>query len=147
MNRILFDSTLYIESLRRSDGTLLLARTYGESLMHLNSVVVEELYAGATDAKAEAAIERLHVSFQRVRRIVTPLHTDWVEAGRVLAKIGRKYGHETIGRSRLTNDALIAISASRQGVAVATLDIGDFSLIQEFHPFNLLAISFGPKTQ
>ncbi len=39
-------------------------------------------------------------------------------AGRVLAKLGAKYGYEQIGRARLTNDALIAMSAVRAGIVV-----------------------------
>lgn len=144
MKRILFDSSLYIESLRRSDGSLLLARNYADALLHLSSVVAEELYAGADDAQAEAAIERLHRSFGRAGRLVTPNDSDWTEAGRVLAQIGRKYGYEQIGRARLTNDALIGISAKRLGIAVATLNAGDFKLIQEFHSFRLLVINFNP---
>jgi hypothetical protein len=43
------------------------------------------------------------------------IESDWVEVGRVLQRIGRKYGYEQIGRARLTNDALIAISSGRLG--------------------------------
>jgi predicted nucleic acid-binding protein len=141
MRRVLFDSSLYIESLQRSDGSLLLARSYMGAPIHLSSVVVEELYAGADDARAEAAVERLHRSFSRVGRVVTPNDSDWAETGRLLARIGRKYGYERIGRSRLTNDALIGISARRLGIAVATLNVGDFKIIQEFNSFKLVVVS------
>ena len=76
MRRILFDSSLYIESLRRADASLLLARNYGDSLLWLSSVVVGELFAGAADKKAEAAIEKLCFSFQKARRLVTPTSSD-----------------------------------------------------------------------
>lgn len=101
MKRLLFDSNLYIESLRRKDNSLLRARNYGRALLHLNSVVLEELYAGCSDAKAETAIDKLHVSFARAGRLVTPNDSDWAEVGRVLQRIGHKYGYEQIGRARL----------------------------------------------
>lgn len=143
MKRVLFDSSIYIESLRRGDGSLLLARSYGGALLHLSSVVIEELYAGCVDAKGEATIDKLHLSFTKAGRLVTPNGADWAEAGRVLQKIGRKYGHEQIGRARLTNDALIAISAKHAGVSVATINTRDFVLINEFRPFGLLAVETG----
>jgi hypothetical protein len=34
----------------------------------------------------------------------------------VLARVAAKYDYEQIGRGRLTNDALIAMSASRLGI-------------------------------
>lgn len=145
MKRLLFDSNLYIESLRRSDGSLLLARNYGGALLHLSSVVLEELYAGCSDAKAEAAIDKLHSSFARAGRLVTPNDSDWAEVGRVLQRIGRKYGYEQIGRARLTNDALIAISSGRVGVAVATINTDDFLLIRQFRHFHLLGVSLGSQ--
>lgn len=142
MRRTLFDSTLYIESLRRGDGSLLQARSFGGSLLWLSSVVVEELFAGARDKSAEGAVEKLHFSFQKAGRLVTPLDSDWTEAGKVLAKLGRKYGYEMIRRARLSNDALIAISARRHGVIVATTNTKDFERIREFHSFMLYGVSF-----
>lgn len=64
-----------------------------------------------------------------------------MKVGRVLQRIGRKYGHEQIGRARLTNDSLIAISSKRAGIAVATINTADFLLIQQFHSFGLIAVS------
>src|SRR5207249_7436518 len=141
MRRILFDSSLYMESLRLAYVSLLLARNYGDSLLWLSSVVVGELFAGEADRKAEAAIEKLCFSFQKARRLLTPSSSDWFEAGKLLARIGSKYGYEMIGRARMTNDALIAISARRYGVIVATLNTKDFELIREFYSFMLFGVT------
>jgi predicted nucleic acid-binding protein len=50
----------------------------------------------------------------------------------MLARLGQKYGYEQIGRARLTNDALIAASASRMGVRVITANQRDFARLAEF---------------
>jgi predicted nucleic acid-binding protein len=53
----------------------------------------------------------------------------------VLAQVGTKYGYEEVGRARLTNDALIVMSAARNGFTVLTKNAADFRLIAEFRPF------------
>jgi predicted nucleic acid-binding protein len=53
----------------------------------------------------------------------------------VLAQVGVKYGYDQVGRARLTNDALIAMSAARNGFAVLTKNASDFKKIAEFRPF------------
>jgi len=52
-----------------------------------------------------------------------------------LAQIGAKYGYEEVGRARLTNDALIAMTAARHGFTVLTKNVTDFRRIAEFRPF------------
>jgi predicted nucleic acid-binding protein len=53
----------------------------------------------------------------------------------VLARLARKYDYERIGRGRLTNDALIAISAGRVGITVYTANERDFRKLAEFRSF------------
>jgi predicted nucleic acid-binding protein len=60
---------------------------------------------------------------------------DWIQTGKVLARVAVKYGYEKIGRGRLTNDALIAMSAARLGITVITANERDFRKLAEFHPF------------
>lgn len=53
----------------------------------------------------------------------------------MLALIGEKHGYEEVGRARMTNDALIAMSASRNGIVVLTMNDDDYRKIAEFRPF------------
>jgi predicted nucleic acid-binding protein len=92
------------------------------------------LYAGA-GPKDHAAIERLERDFDRARRILVPNLGDWVQTGRVLARLAAKHGYGQIGRGRLTNDALIAMSANRLGLTVVTTDVRDFARLAEFSSF------------
>jgi predicted nucleic acid-binding protein len=60
---------------------------------------------------------------------------DWVHAGKILERLAAKYDYEKIGRGRLTNDALIAMSAARQGIRVITTNEKDFRRLAEFRAF------------
>ena len=129
---VLFDSSLYIHALR-GDGTLQLQRWASETPLWLSAVVLEELYAGAKPGDRRV-VEKLERDFARAGRILVPNLRDWASAGRMLARLGQKYGYEQIGRARLTNDALIAASAARAGVLVLTANARDFARLKEFCP-------------
>ena len=81
------------------------------------------------------SVERLERDFERARRILVPNLGDWSQAGRVLARLAAKYGYEKIGQGRLTNDALIAMSAARIGARVITVNERDFRKLAEFRSF------------
>jgi predicted nucleic acid-binding protein len=50
--------------------------------------------------------------------------------------LAAKYDYEQIGQGRLTNDALIAMSAGRSGITVITTNSRDFMRLAEFRPFH-----------
>jgi len=132
---ILFDSSVYISALLGGqDAVLALRRGESTSPLWLSSVVLEELYAGA-GPKDYAAVERLERDFDKARRMLVPNLGDWAHAGKVLARLGSKHGYEKIGRGRLTNDALIALSAGRLGITVITANTRDFARLAEFSSF------------
>jgi predicted nucleic acid-binding protein len=131
---ILFDSSLYIGAFRGNrDAGLIFERWRRKAPVWVSSVVLEELYAGA-DAATTKLIEKLERDFERVRRVLVPNLSDWTQTGRILAKVGSKYGFERIGKARMTNDALIAVSAARCGIEVITGNVRDFALLAEFCP-------------
>ena len=135
MQPLLFDSSIYISALRRgSDAALTLRRLAPDAPVWLSSVVLEELYAGAGDPDRHV-VEHMERDFERAQRILVPNLSDWTQTGRVLARLAAKYDYEQIGRGRLTNDALIAMSAGRLGNTVVTANERDFSRLAEFRPF------------
>ena len=94
MQRVLFDASVYIESLRTQDQALIQTRTVVPgTVLWLSSVVLEELYAGSK-RNSIRIIEKLERDFKTVGRVLTPDVGDWVGAGRILAKIGAKYGFD-----------------------------------------------------
>jgi len=131
----LLDTSVYIDALRQGPKSVLAVRrwTTGRALW-LSAVVLEELYAGAK-TKDRNVIARLEREFGRAGRILVPSLEDWVETGMVLAQVGSRYGYEQTGRGRLTNDALIALSAARCGCTVLTANERDFSRLAAFRPF------------
>ena len=135
MQRVLFDASIYVDSLRSQDQALIQKRTVVPgTVLWLSSVVLEELYAGSK-RKPTRIVEKLERDFKAVGRILTPDLGDWVGAGRILAKIGAKHGFDHVGRSRLTNDTLIAVSAARFGIRVLTANAKDYARIAEFRQF------------
>lgn len=129
---VLLDASVYISGLRAGGGlSLLLQRWARETPLWLSAVVLEELYAGAKP-RDHKIVEKLEQDFGKAGRILVPLLSDWSNAGRILARLAQRYGYEQIGRARLTNDALIAASASRMGVQVITANERDFARLAEF---------------
>lgn len=135
MRSVLFDSSIYIEALRSGNDRVLSLRKSLDQSVWLSSVVLEELYAGST-SRDHNLIERLERDFDRATRILVPNLNDWTRAGKILSRIAVKYDYEVIGRSRITNDALIAVSAGRNGVTIFTANQRDFARLAEFSPFS-----------
>lgn len=135
MPPVLFDSSIYITALRGNQEALLaLRRIAPDDPVWLSAVVLEELYAGA-GARDLPAIQRLERDFAGARRILVPSLGDWAQTGKVLARLGDQHGYERIAQARLTNDALIAVSAGRAGITVITANRRDFASLAEFSPF------------
>src|ERR1700676_5181564 len=136
MQPVLFDSSIYITALRTGEeAALALGRLAANSPVWLSSVVLEELYAGVAPRNRHV-LERLERDFEKARRILVPNLNDWTQTGKVLARLADKYDYEQIGQGRLTNDALIAISAGRSGITVITANARDFMRLAEFRPFH-----------
>jgi len=135
MQPVLFDTSIYITALRIGDDAALgLRRIAGGAAVWLSSVVLEELYAGM-NLRDRHIVERLERDFHKARRILVPNLTDWTQSGTVLARLAAKYDYEQIGRGRLTNDTLIAMSAGRLGITVITANARDFGKLEEFRSF------------
>ena len=135
MPPVLYDTSIYVTALRKgNEGLLSMRRLDSGSVVWLSAVVLEELYAGAGD-RGQKVVERLERDFDRAKRVAVPNLSDWTQVGRVLSSLADKYDHEQIGQGRLTNDALIAMSAGRLGIRVITANERDFGRLAEFHNF------------
>ena len=128
---VMFDSSIYITAVRLRDVELLGGRWLGDLPVWLSSVVVEELYAGAKPADLHI-LAKLERDLGGANRTLTPNSADWQRAGKILSRMGQRYGYERIGKARLVNDALIATSAARSGVTVITANQRDFAKLAEF---------------
>jgi predicted nucleic acid-binding protein len=141
-----FDTSVYVDAARNGDTQFFSQRWLGaanggsSTPVWLSAVVLEELYAGAGDTTAIKFFKKLEADFEKLDRILVPIKNDWITTGRVLNKIGHKYGFEQIGKSRLTNDALIAMSVARTGLSIVTNNTKDFERIAEFRKFDWAVI-------
>lgn len=142
LSGIVFDTSIYIYALRRGDISVFASRRAArkgvtkDAPLWLSAVVLEELYAGARDRRLMKLLSRLEKDFQSAGRLFTPLQSDWTASGQVLALIGEKYGYEQVGRARMTNGALISMSAARLGFTILTKNAVDFKKIGEFRPLS-----------
>ena len=135
MSGILLDASIYIACLRDGESGILRLRNLGRARpLWLSAVALEELYAGA-GRKGSKEVRRFQHDFAAIRRVLVPSLSDWARTGLILSFLGEKYGYDRIGRGRLTNDTLIATSASRNGITLITLNERDFGKIEEFCPF------------
>ena len=135
MAPVLLDTSIYISALRAGDDPALkLRRITSGAPVWLSSVVLEELYAGV-NPRDSRIVERLERDFDKARRILVPSLSDWTVTGKLLARLASSYGYEQIGQARLTNDALMAMSAARRGITVITANERDFARLAQLRPF------------
>ena len=141
MRPALFDNSIYISAFRRGNDALVALRSVStDAPLWMSSVVLEELYAGA-DSQQRPLVERLERDYDRLKRVLIPNLSDWTRTGRVLYRLAEKYGFERIGQARLTNDALIAMSAARLGIRVFTTNMRDYQRLAEFRSFQWQVVS------
>jgi len=135
MRPVLLDSSLYITALRTGEETLCTLRWLSpQAPLWLSAVVLEGLHAGVS-RRDRHMVERLDRDFVRLGRVLVPTLSDWAQAGKALAQLAIEYGYEQIGQGRLTNDALIAMSAARSGILIVTANERDFSRPARLRPF------------
>lgn len=95
-------------------------------IVRVSSVVLSELRRGATSVPARRRIEQL---FRAAAEVWTPAEADWWKAGGLLATLGQREGFDAVGKRRIQNDVLIALTARRLGARVVTTDRADFEKI------------------
>jgi predicted nucleic acid-binding protein len=135
MGPVLLDTSIYITALRAGDDAVLKLRRFTPGApVWLSSVVLEELYAGVKPRDSRI-VERLERDFDKAGRMLVPNLSDWTLTGKLLARLAAKYDYEQIGQARLTNDALVAMSAGRRGITIITANERDFGRLAQFHPF------------
>jgi len=135
--KLLLDTTVYIDALqgRLPDETEVALRT--ANLWH-SSVTEAELAAltGLLDptrpdtasaiAQAAASIE-----LRPEHRILTPDRDAWREAGILAGLLARLQRYGKTERRKALNDALIFLTAARNGCVVLTRNVTDFDLLMQ----------------
>jgi predicted nucleic acid-binding protein len=139
LSGVTLDTSVYIAARRRRQPDLVSSHRYGGELVFLSSVVAQELYAGTLRA-LWSQVDQLWRRFDQVGRLFVPTAADWRQAGLVLSQIGQQFGYDRIARRRLTNDALLAMSARSLGLTVLTMNARDFSLVAQYRSFEFRVV-------
>ena len=138
MERVIFDTNLYIDWLRAGAREELMVEA--PFLRYMSTVVLMELRAGAFTPAAVRAVEDLYASFSRTHRLLPPTAETFWRVGTVLATMQRRFGYDLKKRMRLAHDCLIALSSRQIGATVFTHNGRDFAVIRRIVPFKLVVV-------
>lgn len=131
--RILVDTSVYIAAMRDSSFAASFRPLYERGIprTHLSSVVAQELLAGARSDAHRRLAQGLITPFERARRIVTPTHPIWCDAGLVLSQLWRNVSSfRSALHGGLVNDILIALTGRAIGATVLTRNRVHFEMIR-----------------
>lgn len=135
--KVILDTSIYSPFINAGISHPILELEYGTPLLYMTAVVIEELYAGASDNTTIKLLDRLYGTFEDLGRLIAPDASDWKKTGKIIAKLGQKYGFGEKFLSRIANDVLIALSARKIGAVVVTNNMRDFLRIKEFVDFKI----------
>ena len=129
--KVVPDANIVIGFFRNPESQGGFASRTPRQLVYMSSVVALELYAGCRTHRREMLLANFLKPFEKAGRLILPDHASFLEAGRVLAKLGDD-GIGLTHRRQIVNDVLIAVTAARAGMVVVTRNINDFSLIERY---------------
>jgi predicted nucleic acid-binding protein len=141
--RVLYDTSVYIALLRDATFAASFRQRYFDDIprTYCSSVVIQELVAGVRTPRHRRQAAALYEPFERARRVVTPTHLVWKQAGGVIATLFEQLPHLRSKLSQgLLNDTLIALSGRSIGAVIVTRKREDFRIIQQVKPFTLEVI-------
>lgn len=128
---VLFDTSVLIEQLRTGRHSERIAAVAG--LIRSSTVVLAELWRGAGTRAERRVVEAL----ERSHPALTPTYGNWIESGRLLARIRAAHGLSPHQLRSLHFDVLIALTARTHGARLITSNRRDFELIHQHAKFDL----------
>jgi len=139
----LIDSDLYIDLIQSRSALPILRELYESDApgIYFSSIVIQELLAGARGPRGRSQVETLYRPFEKTGRIVTPNHSQWKDAGDMLAKALMLRPDLRNKLASLVNDCLLALSARSIGATLYTRNRDDFVLLKRIRSFHLVVIS------
>ncbi|MGH7564655.1 MAG: type II toxin-antitoxin system VapC family toxin [Vicinamibacteria bacterium] len=142
MSKFVLDTNIYIEAARSAKKAEELKNFVSAFLpfIYLHAVVVQELLAGATSARATGEIEKSLVTpFEKRGRLIIPAWRAWKRSGQMVAELIARKSLSPGGQTRsFLNDALIAASLREEGSTIITRNIEDFRLLSKVETFRFL---------
>jgi predicted nucleic acid-binding protein len=138
--KILYDTTVYIDVLQHhfpETGKLML-----RAIAAWHSPVTEAELASAvglldpSHPKTPQLIDEIAgaIDHRPIQRTIVPDVIVWREAGMLSGILARLQGYDNSQRRRVTNDALLFVTARRHGCTLLTRNISDFDFLQQLDP-------------
>jgi len=140
MNKIIIDTNIYIDFYNTGKFKEFIYRKRYPEIIYISSVVIMELLAGAFSRSDVAIVNNLIKIAQASNKIITPTQHDYINSGKILARLQSEKGYDLKKSYHITNDVLIALSAQRIGATVFTQNKKDFETIKAFKDFKLQVI-------
>jgi len=134
--RVLFDTSVWIEHLRRGALTEVIPALRGKFSLWLDAVSAAELRAGCRSKPERSGVERLVAPFEKAGRLAVPEAGDYERAAAALSRL-REGGKTLKQPGGALLDALIAAVSSRSGALLVTLNIDDFHMLAEALPLRV----------
>lgn len=135
--KLLLDATVYIDALQDRLPDYVEVALRAGSLWH-STVTEAELaaLAGLLDPKrpeTAAVIDQVAASIdlRPAHRILTPDRDTWREAGMLAGLLARLQGYGKNEQRKALNDALIFLTAAKNGCVVLTRNISEFDLLMQ----------------
>ncbi len=128
---IILDTSIFIDVLRAGAHRSNIQSLKG--LIRTSSVVLAELWRGARKPAEHDFLRTL----ERNHPILTPTEKNWLDSGRLLARIRADAGFSADKVRDLHFDVLIALTARSHGARLITSDRSDFELIVRYRKFKL----------
>ncbi|MBI5048070.1 MAG: type II toxin-antitoxin system VapC family toxin [Deltaproteobacteria bacterium] len=135
--KVIFDTSICIPFINNGISYPVFELKFGKPVFYMSAIVIEELYAGAFDNTSIKLLDKIYTTFADLSRLITPDASDWQKTGKVVAKLGKKYGFGDNFLSKITKDVLIALTARKIGAIVVTYNKRDFLRIREFVDFKI----------
>ncbi len=130
-NLVIFDTSVFIDHLRTGCHERRIASVTG--LIRTSSVVLAELWRGATKPAEREFLQ----ATEKNHPILVPMEKNWLESGRILAKIYEDTGFTPAKLRDLHFDVLIALTARSYGARLITSNRADFEMIHSYRRIQL----------
>jgi predicted nucleic acid-binding protein len=138
--KMLLDTTVYIDKLQgrmpaNVDSLLDRANIWHSTVTECEMGVLAGLLNPAHPDTAHAVEEVVaSIEARGDQRIVNPDRDTWREAGILAGSLARLQQYGRADQRRALNDALIFLSAAKEGLTVLTRNIADYDLLMQLAP-------------
>jgi predicted nucleic acid-binding protein len=121
------DTNVYIDFWEKGLHAQSVQAIHAAFVVRHTAVVLSELRRGARTQQARRTVEAL---FRLATAVWEPSAGDWWAAGKLIRDVGDQQGWDIHKRREFQNDALLALTARREGALLVTSNRSDFRLIE-----------------